>query len=216
MQVPLAVTLPQYFGAYIRESGNCVLKFYTCENNNISPYNSSFDFTFIENIKKRSIYINKPDNSYYDGYTLGIIGEFGDAKIILYIFSDSFINKYLRSNNMNIITVRDFDSDIIMGKIESLLMGDSNFQTTLTTQTRVSVPLTGCSTISTIPSYVIELIKQDAVKKQETCPILYDSLTMDNSVVTSCFHTFSKTGITQWLKNNSACPKCRQKCTVCA
>ena len=105
----------------------------------------------------------------------------------------------------------NFEIDIINAKIESLSVRD----TPIVSADSI-LPLTGCSSTSTIPSYVIELIKQDAVKKQDTCPILYESLTMDNSVVTSCFHTFSKTGITEWLKNNNACPKCRQKCTVCA
>jgi hypothetical protein len=157
---------------------------------------------------KRSIYIN---NAYYEAYVVGDIGVIGDTRILLYIFNDAFVRKYLYSNNNNVFSLINFEIDIINAKIESLSVRHTPMISASST-----LPLTGCSSISTIPSYVIELIKQDAVKKQETCPILYDSLTMANSVVTSCFHTFSKTGITEWLKNNSACPKCRQKCTICA
>ena len=202
----MQVTLPQYFGAYIRESG--LLKFYTCRNNIIVPITPIIHFNFRENIVKRSIYIN---NIYYDGYVLGNIGVIGNTRILLYMFNDVFVRKYLHSNNNNVFFLMNFEIDIINAKIESLSVRD----TPIVSADSI-LPLTGCSSTSTIPSYVIELIKQDAVKKQDTCPILYESLTMDNSVVTSCFHTFSKTGITEWLKNNSACPKCRQKCTVCA
>jgi hypothetical protein len=206
MQVPLAVTLPKYFGAYIRDSG--LLKFYTCRNNIIVPITPIIHFNFRENIVKRSVCIN---NIYYDAYVLGHIGVIGDTRILLYIFNDAFVRKYLHSNDNNVFSLMNFEIDIINAKIESLSVRHRPMVSASST-----LPLTGCSSVSTIPSYVIELIKQDAVKKQETCPILYDSLTMDNSVVTSCFHTFSKTGITEWLKNNSACPKCRQKCTICA
>jgi len=206
MQVPLAVTLPKYFGAYIRDSG--LLKFYTCKNNIITPIQPIIQFNFHEIIEKRSIYIN---NVYYEAYVVGDIGVIGDTRILLYIFNDAFVRKYLHSNNNNVFSLMNFEIDIINAKIESLSVRNRPMVSASST-----LPLTGCSSVSTIPSYVIELIKQDAVKKQETCPILYDSLTMDNSVVTSCFHTFSKTGITEWLKNNSACPKCRQKCTICA
>lgn len=202
----MQVTLPQYFGAYIRDSG--LLKLYTCRNNIIVPITPIIHFNFSENIVKRSIYIN---NTYYDGYVLGNIGVIGNTRILLYMFNDVFVRKYLHSNNNNVFFLMNFEIDIINAKIESL-----SVRNTPMVSADSILPLTGCSSTSTIPSYVIELIKQDAVKKQDTCPILYDSLTMDNSVVTSCFHTFSKTGITQWLKNNSACPKCRQKCTVCA
>lgn len=199
----MQVTLPQYFGAYIRESG--LLKFYTHRNNIITPCEPFICFNFSENIVKRSIYIN---NTYYDGYVLGNIGIIGNTRILLYMFNDVFVRKYLHSNNNNVFFLMNFEIDIINAKIESLSVRDTPIVSIL--------PLTDCSNTSTIPPYVIELIKKDAVKNDETCPILYDPLTMDNSVVTSCFHTFSKTGITEWLKNNSACPKCRQKCTVCA
>jgi hypothetical protein len=206
--IKMQVTLPQYFGAYIREFG--LLKFYTYINNTITPIQPIIQFNFFENIVKRSIYIH---NTYYDAYVVGDIGVIGDTRILLYIFNDAFVRKYLYSNNNNVFFLMNtnFEIDIINAKIESL-----SVRHTPVISSDSTLPLTGCSSVSTIPSYVIELIKQDAVKKQETCPILYDSLTMDNSVVTSCFHTFSKTGITEWLKNNSACPKCRQKCTICA
>jgi len=206
MQVPLAVTLPEYFGAYIRDSG--LLKLYTCRNNIIVPITPIIHFNFRENIVKRSVCIN---NIYYDAYVLGEIGVMRDTRILLYIFNDVFVRKYLHSNNHNVFSLINFEINLINAKIESL-----SVRHTPVISNSSTLPLTNCSSISTIPSYVIELIKQDAVKKQETCPILYDSLTMNNSVVTSCFHTFSKTGITEWLKNNSVCPKCRQKCTICA
>jgi len=204
----MRVTLPQYFGAYIRESR--LLKFYTYINNTITPCVPFIPFNFYEIIEERAVYIKDID---YDAYVIGEIGRIGGTRILLYMFNDVFEDKYLRSNDHNVFSLMNtnFEINIINAKIESLSVRNTPMVSASST-----LPLTGCSSTSTIPSYVIELIKQDAVKKQETCPILYDSLTMDNSVVTSCFHTFSKTGITQWLKNNSACPKCRQKCTVCA
>ena len=205
-ETKMQVTLPEYFGAYIRESG--LLKFYTCRNNIITPLQPIIRFNFCENIVKRSIYIN---NIYYDAYVVGNIGVMRNTRILLYIFNDAFVRKYLHSNNNNVFSLMNFEINLINAKIESL-----SVRHTPVISNSSTLFLTSCSSTSTIPSYVIELIKQDAVKKQETCPILYDSLTMANSVVTSCFHTFSKTGITEWLKNNSACPKCRQKCTICA
>lgn len=66
------------------------------------------------------------------------------------------------------------------------------------------------------PSYVCELLIADAVNKNETCPIIYEPLTRENAVVTSCFHVFSRAAFLEWKKKSAECPACRAICSVTA
>ena len=205
MTTTLEITLPTYFAAYIRGTG--VLKLYKNINNNIIPFiiPSNIRFHFSENIVKRSVSIkNIINNTFtnYEAYVLGQIGIFENIRIILYMFDDIFVHKFLYSSTTtNIFSIWNFEADIIVAKVISIIENSN-------TATLISH--------SSIPPYVIELIKQDAIKKEEFCPILFDKITIDNSVVTSCFHIFSKVGITEWLRTSSQCPTCRQNCMICS
>lgn len=64
------------------------------------------------------------------------------------------------------------------------------------------------------PTYVSNLLISDAITKNETCPINYDTITKENAVVTSCFHVFSREALTVWRKKSTECPKCRAICSV--
>ena len=65
-----------------------------------------------------------------------------------------------------------------------------------------------------IPSRIARLIAQDAEVAGEVCPITMDTITATNCSVTSCFHVFDRDAIAQWMVNNTACPVCKQACSV--
>ena len=65
-----------------------------------------------------------------------------------------------------------------------------------------------------IPSRIARLIAQDAEVAGELCPITMDTITATNCSVTSCFHVFDRDAIAQWMVNNTACPVCKQACSV--
>jgi hypothetical protein len=73
------------------------------------------------------------------------------------------------------------------------------------------------SHVKPIPTYISEIIIENAINKKQTCPITLDEITKDSACVTSCFHVFDKEALTIWLKdkkNNSCCPLCKQKCVM--
>lgn len=70
------------------------------------------------------------------------------------------------------------------------------------------------TTIDPIPKRIALLVVEDAVKKQENCPITMELISPMTASVTNCFHTFETEAITAWLKNNSTCPQCRKKCVA--
>ena len=65
----------------------------------------------------------------------------------------------------------------------------------------------------TIPSFVITLVKEDAIRKGYECPIIYEAITLENSIVTSCYHVFTRDAFVKWQETNISCPTCRIKCT---
>ena len=64
---------------------------------------------------------------------------------------------------------------------------------------------------SKIPSFVTNALKRDAIQANYTCPITLEEIKDINVSITSCFHLFSTSGISQSLKTNSNCPVCREK-----
>lgn len=64
------------------------------------------------------------------------------------------------------------------------------------------------------PAYVCDLLIENAITKNETCPIIYEPLTKETSVVTSCFHVFNREAFRDWRKKSKECPACRTVCLV--
>lgn len=63
-----------------------------------------------------------------------------------------------------------------------------------------------------IPRFVAELIRKDAISKEEQCPISLTPIQDCKRVtLTSCYHLFEEDAIREWLKTKSTCPKCMQK-----
>jgi len=44
-----------------------------------------------------------------------------------------------------------------------------------------------------------------------TCPITFEPLTCDNSIVTPCGHAFTRDGLQSWVRVNNTCPLCRTR-----
>ena len=62
----------------------------------------------------------------------------------------------------------------------------------------------------TIPTFVANMIKANAIEKKEICPISLDPFTAEtNTTITSCFHLFQTESIVRWLETNTACPVCK-------
>jgi len=63
---------------------------------------------------------------------------------------------------------------------------------------------------SSIPRFLGEIIKRDAVAMKYMCAITMDEFTKDTkTLVTPCFHIFEKDAILMWLQSNSLCPICK-------
>ena len=60
-----------------------------------------------------------------------------------------------------------------------------------------------------IPGHVIQLLTEDAVKRNEICPITLEPITSETSSMTSCFHMFDTAAIERSLTTNRNCPVCR-------
>jgi hypothetical protein len=65
-----------------------------------------------------------------------------------------------------------------------------------------------------IPRFAAEVLIQDAVNRNEICPITMEPISCDNSVLTSCFHIFEKSAIQTWLSKHPKCPVCKNHCTI--
>jgi hypothetical protein len=61
---------------------------------------------------------------------------------------------------------------------------------------------------------IIDMIINDAITKEEKCPIELEILTIENSVLTSCYHVFTKNSISVWLSTHKKCPVCREECII--
>jgi hypothetical protein len=72
-------------------------------------------------------------------------------------------------------------------------------------------------TISALPAHITRLVLADSISKNECCPISCESITYDNSSVTSCGHVFTTDSIKHWLSLPSSkgqCPVCKQACSI--
>jgi len=66
-----------------------------------------------------------------------------------------------------------------------------------------------------LPTHITKLVLDDAISKNEVCPITSEPITQTNATVTNCGHVFSSSGLTTWLKTPSSkglCPTCRTSC----
>jgi len=62
----------------------------------------------------------------------------------------------------------------------------------------------------TIPRFVGEIIKRDAVATKYTCAITMDEITEDmKTLVTPCFHIFDELALLRWLQSTNVCPVCK-------
>lgn len=61
-----------------------------------------------------------------------------------------------------------------------------------------------------IPRFVGEIIKRDAVAMKHTCAITMDEFTEDmKTLVTPCFHIFDQLALSRWLQSTNLCPVCK-------
>jgi len=70
------------------------------------------------------------------------------------------------------------------------------------------------STSSTIPTFVRNLLIEEAIEKKQDCPITMEPITTDSATVTSCYHVFDKDAIAIWLTTHTTCPVCKQECCL--
>lgn len=75
-----------------------------------------------------------------------------------------------------------------------------------------AIPFPTTVSLAHIPSFVINLLKEDAVRKGSLCPIILEPITLENSIVTSCYHVFTKEAFLVWQKVSTKCPTCRVHC----
>ena len=53
-------------------------------------------------------------------------------------------------------------------------------------------------------------IHENNINNYDKCPITLEQFKIGDSIVElHCNHTFSKSALTEWLKNNETCPMCR-------
>jgi hypothetical protein len=61
------------------------------------------------------------------------------------------------------------------------------------------------------PRHVLEILKQDAISKGDSCPISFTPFAECGSItITSCFHLFETEALQTWLGTNRLCPTCKQ------
>jgi hypothetical protein len=65
-----------------------------------------------------------------------------------------------------------------------------------------------------LPKHVAEMIANDAVAREEVCPITMDPITLETCAVTSCFHVFERDALAMWHVANNTCPVCKQGCSI--
>ena len=89
-------------------------------------------------------------------------------------------------------------------------------QPTLPAQLTVSAKPT-LPTKSALPAHITKLVLADSISKNECCPISCETITYENSSVTSCGHVFTTPSIKRWLSLASSkgqCPVCKQACSI--
>jgi hypothetical protein len=64
----------------------------------------------------------------------------------------------------------------------------------------------------TIPRFVMESLKRDAMARKYECPISMTPIEEATEVCfTECFHIFEKESMRQWLKEKPECPLCKAR-----
>jgi hypothetical protein len=62
------------------------------------------------------------------------------------------------------------------------------------------------------PRFVIEAVKEKAIKEEQSCPITMTSFEASSpAVLTSCYHLFEAEAIRSWCASHSTCPVCKQE-----
>jgi hypothetical protein len=61
----------------------------------------------------------------------------------------------------------------------------------------------------TIPQFVAEIMKRDAISAKSTCAISLEALADVPVSITSCFHMFDRSSINRWLERENSCPVCK-------
>jgi len=65
--------------------------------------------------------------------------------------------------------------------------------------------------VTTIPKFIAELVRKEAIAKKESCPITFTPFDECSSTsLTSCYHLYETTGLNRWLENSMKCPVCKQ------
>ena len=220
-------SLPEYF--FVTHSAN-IIRFYKRRlvgNKITCCLIPGGEVVFEENIIHRRIRIMNPTgvgggSCDYNTYRIGNIHLSNEKSYPLYSFHSSLqlpiglANTFKKRRNELMPNV--INSTSILNKIQ--LMGewpDATLQSQQAYSTYEPAYQTQQPKLTSTPlppSYVCNLLIEDAIKKEEQCPILYESLTCDNTVVTSCFHVFSREGFAAWRKKSTECPKCRAQCLV--
>ena len=65
------------------------------------------------------------------------------------------------------------------------------------------------SSTNEIPRFVAEIMKKEAISKNEACSISFESFAEVPVSITSCFHLFQTESINLWLQTNNSCPLCK-------
>jgi len=61
-----------------------------------------------------------------------------------------------------------------------------------------------------IPSFVVNIMKQDAIRNKAECPISMETITEATNIsLTSCYHIFETGSLKNWLERSNACPVCK-------
>jgi len=61
-----------------------------------------------------------------------------------------------------------------------------------------------------IPTFVAKLMKEELIRKEDTCPITSVKFQVDIPIaITACFHSFDPEALQAWLQVKKECPTCR-------
>ena len=60
-----------------------------------------------------------------------------------------------------------------------------------------------------IPRFVAEIMKKEAIAKNDMCSISFESFADIPVSITSCFHLFDTNSINRWLQHDNSCPLCK-------
>jgi hypothetical protein len=68
-----------------------------------------------------------------------------------------------------------------------------------------------------IPQRIAWILAEHACHANEECPITTSAISPTTAAVTSCFHVFDKTALSEWFTRNpikTKCPLCREICVM--